>query len=170
MKKSTKKIAKTFLLITAALCVALILMQLVPYWTYQNTKTESEDTISILEYLALPFSHPDVTKMLDSSKPAVINSLAGTFCIALLLGVVSIVVSIVKSNTRWASVFPVVVGVGTLIGYLTEPRWALGGSMHIVLIIISAALTICALVPFCIGLYSIKYWFMDPKDWPSAKK
>lgn len=160
--------AKIFLFICAALCAALVLAQFVPYWTYENSETASSDTISILEYLALPGEHKDVTKTLDAGANEAINSLAGTFCIVFLLGIVSIAFILVKPNSLWVSVWPLVVGVGGLIGYLTEPRWQ-GGSIHIVLIILCAALILVTLVPFVLWFINMKYWFMDPKDLPNAK-
>ena len=92
-----------------------------------------------------------------------INSLAGTFCIVFMLGIVAIVFIFVKPNSRWISVWPFAVGAGSLIGYLTEPRWA-WGSVHILLIALSAALTIVSLIPLIIWVSSVKYWFMDPKQ------
>lgn len=163
MKTKTKKTAQIFLILCAVLCAALIVVQLFPYWTYTNSQTEAAESISILEYLALPSQHKDVTKAIDTSNKEDINSVAGTFCIALLLGVVSIIFVIVKPNSRWISVWPLTVGIGCLIGYLTEPRWALGGSLYYVLIGLSAAIVVAAAVPFAIWIYSFKYWFMDPK-------
>lgn len=162
MKTKTKMIARIFLIVCAVLCAALIVAQLLPYWTYENSETETTETISILGYLALPSTHEDVTELLDSSANEDINSLAGTFCIALLLGAVAVIFVILKPKSLWISVWPVAVGIGTLIGYLTEPRWALG-SLHILLICLSAALTVASLVPFGIWINGMKYWFMDPK-------
>ena len=162
MKTKTKTTARIFLIVCAVLCAALIVVQLLPYWSYENSETDTTDTISILEYLALPSEHKDVTKAIDTSAKEDINSVAGTFCIALLLGAVVIIFVILKPRSMWISVWPLVVGIGTLIGYLSEPRWALG-SLHIVLIALSAAITVAALVPFIIWIYGMRYWFMDPK-------
>lgn len=162
MKSSTRNIAKILLIVCAVLCAALIVCQLVPYWEYQNAETGATESISIFEYLGLPSAHKDVTKLLDSGAKEAINSLATTFCFV-LLGAVSIAFTILKLNTLWVSVFPTVVGIGSLIGYLTEPRWQMG-SIYIVLVVLSAALTVAALISFAICLYSIKYWFKDPKQ------
>lgn len=169
MKTSTKKIAKVLLFASAILCALLIIMQLVPYWTYNNTETNTTDSISILEYLVLPSAHPDVTAYLNSSSNEAINSLAGTFCFIFLLGAVSIVIVLVKSNSRWISLFPLTVGAGSLIGFLTDPAWNTG-SIYVVLVVASALLTLCSLIVAVIWVHSFKYWFMDPKDLPSAKK
>lgn len=163
MKNSTKNIAKVLLIICAVLCAALILLQLVPYWEYENTETNTTETISILEYLALPSSHKSVTKFLDSSSNEAINSLASPFCIVLLLGGVSIALIVTKLNNLWVTIFPVVVGVSSLISYLTESRWQLG-SLYIVLIVLSAALTAASLFPLGVYLNSIRLWFKDPKE------
>lgn len=162
MKTKTKTTARIFLIVCAVLCAALIVVQLLPYWSYENSETDTTDTISILEYLALPSEHKDVTKAIDTSAKEDINSVAGTFCIALLLGAVVIIFVILKPQSMWISVWPLVVGIGTLIGYLSEPRWALG-SLYIVLVALSAAITVVALVPFIIWIYGMRYWFMDPK-------
>ncbi len=162
MKRSTRNIVKILLIICAVLCAGLILLQLAPYWEYENTETNTTETISILEYLALPSAHKSVTNVLRSGTNEAINSLATPFSIVLLLGGVSIALIILKLNSLWISVFPFVVGVGSLISYLIETRWQLG-SLYIVLVALSAALTVIATVCFSISLYSIKYWFKDPK-------
>lgn len=162
MKTKTKTLARIFLIVCAALCAALIVAQLLPYWSYENSETDTTESISILGYLSLPTQHKDVTKALDTSAKEDINSVAGTFCIALLLGAVSVIFVILKPKSLWISVWPLVVGVGTLIGYLTEPRWAMG-SLYAVLVALSAAITVVSLVPFVIWISGMKYWFMDPK-------
>ena len=163
MKRSTRNLTKVLLIVCAVFCAALILLQLAPYWEYENAETNTTETISVFEYLALPSAHKPVTKVLGSGTNEVINSLATPFSIVLLLGGVSIMLIILKLNSLWVSVFPFVVGVGTLISYLTEPRWQLGG-LYVVFVALSAALAVVATVCFSISLYSIKYWFKDPKQ------
>ena len=124
------------------------------------------DPISIFEFMILPGDHPYIEQYLGAESrehPEVINSLASTFCIVLLLGVISIIFVITKPNSRWICVFPFTVGAGSLIGYLTEPLWALG-SVHILLIALSSALTVVSLISLIIWISSAKYWFMDPKQ------
>ena len=124
------------------------------------------DPISIFEFLILPGDHPYIEQYLgceSKEHPEVINSLASTFCIVFMLGIVAIVFVFTKPNSRWISVWPFAVGAGSLIGYLTEPLWALG-SVHILLIALSAALTAVSLIPLIIWITSVKYWFMDPKQ------
>ena len=255
MKSSIKKTAKIALFVSAVLCLALILVQFLPYWTAPDDpnykpptkataaattaatteatteattnattdattdaatdattdatvdgttaattpstedaakdptestgrkvgliKVDTEelesiepetDPISIFEFLILPKDHPYIEKYLGANgekgleQAAVINSLAGTFCIVLLLGAVSIAFVILKSQKLWISVFPTFVGIGSLIGYLTEPVWKMGNpSLHLTLIILSAALTVASLTALGIWFYSFKFWFMDPK-------
>lgn len=163
MKSTTKKLARLSLFVCAALCAALMLAQLIPYWTYNNTETASSDTVSILEYLALPGTQEDVTDYLDAGSNEAINSLAGTFCIVFLLGAVAIVFVCTKPNSLWISVWPLIVGAGGLIGYLTEPRWQ-SGSLYIVLVILSGLLTAVSIVPTVVWGISIRNWFLDPKD------
>lgn len=164
MKSSTKLLAKICLIISAVLCAALILVQFVPYWTYQNTAEGKEDTISIIEYMAFPSDNTDVTDYFeDNTDSFKINSLAGTFCIVFLLGIASIVFLVIKPNSRWISVWPTAVGLGSLIGYLTEPLWQLG-SYYTVLVVLSAILTVAALIPFILWVTSVRYWFIDPKE------
>lgn len=186
MKTKTKMTARICLLVCVVLCAALILAQFVPYWTPDEeainkaaagAEVPPTDTgaISILQYLILPSSYPTVTEYLDTEYKGAaadpnptINSLAGTFSIIFLLGIVSIIFICVKPKSRWIAVWPFAVGVGSLIGYLTEPLWALG-SIHIVLVILSAALVVVSAIPLVIWLSSFRYWFMDPKDLPNAK-
>ena len=236
MKSTTKKTAKIALFVSAVLCLALILVQFLPYWTAPDdpnykppttptkeptteatteattaatgdatapsgdatvpsteeaTEEATEETkkkrpgliqvvspedepiepetdpISIFEFLILPEDHPYIQKYLGcngKTNPEVINSLAGTFCIVFLLGAVSIAFVVLKPEKLWISVFPTFVGIGSLIGYLTEPVWAMGnGAIHITLIALSALLTVSSLVALGIWLYSFKFWFMDPK-------
>lgn len=220
MKSNTKKIAKIALFVSAVLCLALILVQFLPYWTapddpnYKPAGSETTapateagteagteaatdateeateatkkkvgllpvvsledeplepetDPISIFNFLILPEDHPYIARHLGAQSkthPEVINSLAGTFCIVLLLGAVSIALIVLKPNKLWVSAFPVFVGIASLIGYLTEPVWAMGNpGIHAVLIALSAALSVSSLVACGIWLYSFKFWFMDPK-------
>ena len=214
MKSNTKKIAKIALFVSAVLCLALILVQFLPYWTapddpnykpadaettapateatatVEETEAATEttkkkvglmplvsvedeplepetDPISIFNFLILPEDHPYIARHLGAQSkvhPEVINSLAGTFCIVLLLGAVSIALIVLKPNKLWVSAFPVFVGISSLIGYLTEPVWAMGTpAIHVILIALSAALSISSLVACGIWLYSFKFWFMDPK-------
>lgn len=216
MKTKTKNIAKISLLVSGILCVALILMQFIPYWTpnqaaidacsteasvmspifndFGNKATEDTEgtnaateateaknekpdiytgSVSIFRYMFLPSSYPVISEYLDANyevprgtDPSTynprINSLAGTFCIVFLLGIVSVIFIVLKPNKLWISVFPFVVGVGGLIGYLTESTWAMG-SIYIVLVLLSALLTIASAIAVGIWLYSFKFWFMDPK-------
>ena len=181
MKKSTKKLAKITLLICAALCAALILAQFVPYWTpdqesidtvkasYDEEKELETGSLSIFQFMGLPSNYPVMDEYLGTNdyKPAdthkAINSLALTFCVAFLLAGVTIAVIILNIDKLWISLFPVAVGVITLLGYLTEPLWALG-SIYLPLLIISGLLTAVSLVPLCIWFISIRNWFKDPKD------
>ena len=165
MKTKSKKITRVLLIVCAALVVALALAQFVPYWTYENAETASTDTISIFEYLILPTSHTDVTSALDAGTNEAINSLAGTFCIIYLLGLVTVIFVIIKPTSLWICVWPLATGVGSLIGYLTEPRWQMG-SIYIVLVILSALLTLASIYPLITWIKYIRYWFMDPKDVP----
>ena len=183
MKTKTKKLAKLYLIICAALCAALIISQFVPYWTPDqasiDTVKAASDTekeietgpLSVFEFMVLPSNYPVMEEYLGTKdfkatdEHKAINSLAGTFCIAFLLAAVTIVLIVLKSDKLWISVFPVVVGAFSLVGYLTEPLWALG-SIHVVLIALSALLLVASLVPLFVWFISIRNWFLDPKLLP----
>ena len=181
MKSITKTLARIFLLVSAVLCVALALAQFLPYWTptqeaidtvkasYEEEREVETGPVSVFSYMILPSDHPVIEeylgtndyKVTDEHKP--INSLAGTFCIAFAVGIVAVIFIVLKNNTRWVSMFPFAVGVASLIGYLTEPLWALG-KYYVVMLALSGALAVVAAVPFVIWLCSIRFWFMDPKQ------
>ena len=180
MKKTTKLISRIALFVCAALCAALVLAQFYPYWTpdqksidtvkasYEEEKVLETGSLSIFRFLVLPSNYPvmeeylgtDDYKATDTDKA--INSLAGTFCVAFALAAVSVAFIILKSDKLWVSAFPMVVGVISLIGYLTEPLWKLG-SIYTVLVILSAALTAVSLVAVVMWIMHIVFWFMDPK-------
>ena len=100
MKTKTKKLAKLFLIICAALCAALIISQFVPYWTPDqasiDTVKAASDTekeietgpLSVFEFMVLPSNYPVMEEYLGTKdfkatdEHKAINSLAGTFCIA----------------------------------------------------------------------------------------
>ena len=182
MNAKTKLVAKICLIISAVLCVALIAVHFLDYWTPDQksidkiAKEATEEMpqtdagpISIFKYLILPNDYPTITEYLGTEfrnprldPDPVINGIAGTFCIAVLLGAVAVVFVATKPNSRWISLFPFSVGAFTLYGYLTNEIWALG-SLHTVLIGISAGITAFAGIALLIWLFSIRYWFMDPK-------
>ena len=169
MKSSTKMLAKICLIVSAVLCVALIAAQFLPHWHYTSFNEAMEEvpeTTSIIKYMAFTYEEDDVTDYLKSQfkspKDFKINSLASTFCIVVLLGIVSIAFVAVKPNSRWISVFPFAVGIGSFLGYLTEPLWKLGDS-YTILLVLSAALAVVAMIPFVIWVASARFWFMDPK-------
>lgn len=180
MKTKTKKLAKVFLLICAFLCAALVFAQFVPYWTpdqasidtvkasYEEEKEIETGSLSILTFMALPSDYPVMEEYLGTNDYKVtdehkaINSLASTFCVAFAVSIVAVIVIILKSDKLWVSIFPVFVGVFCLVGYLTEPLWALG-SIYMVLVVLSALLTAASLVPLVIWFISIRNWFIDPK-------
>lgn len=181
MKTKTKKLAKLFLFVCAFLCAALIFAQFIPYWTpdqesidkvkasYEEDKEIETGSLSVFRFMILPSDYPVIEEYLGTNDYKVtdehkaINSLAGTFCIAFLLAAVTVVIIILKSDKLWVSVFPMVVGVMSLIGYITEPLWALG-STYIVMVILSSLLTAASLIPLAIWFLSIRQWFMDPKQ------
>ena len=163
MKKTLKTTSKICLIVSAVICAALILLQLVPNWTYQNTETKSEETISILEYFAFTYDRPDVTNYFKSNiKQFNINDLASTFAITFFLGIASIILVVLKSDKLWISVFPFVVGCSSLIGLLTNPLWKLG-NMYIISVILSAVLAICSMIAVVIWFVDIRNCFIDPK-------
>lgn len=180
MKKTTKLISRIALFVCAAICAALVLAHFVPYWTptqeaidtvknsYEEEKVLETGSLSVFEFMILPSSYPVMEEYLGAAdfkatdEHKVINSLAGTFCVAFLLGAVSIIFIVLKSDKLWVAAFPCAVGVMSTIGYLTEPLWKLG-SIYMVFLVLAIALTVVSLVAVAMWIMHIVFWFMDPK-------
>lgn len=162
--KRIKTISKVCLIICAVLCFALMITQFLPNWTYEDAETGTVETDSTFDYMAYTYNSYSLTDyMKENSKDFNINSLAGTFCIAFLLSATSIYFIISKINSGWITVFPFATGLGSLIGYLTEPLWKLGAA-YIPQVALSAALTVAAFIPLVLWILKVRFWFMDPKD------
>ena len=180
MKKTTKNISRIALFVCAAICAALFIAHFFPYWTpsqeaidtvkssYEGEKALDTSSVSVLEFMALPSNYPVMEEYLGTSdfmpkdEYKAINSLAGTFCAVFLLGAVSVVFIILKSDKLWVSAFPFAVGLIGTLGYIKEPLWKLG-SFYPVFLGLSAALTVVSFVAVAMWIMHIVFWFMDPK-------
>ena len=172
MKKKINKLSLICLIICSVLCVALIVTQFMPFWTAEveietdaGEKVLEEKEFSVWDYLSFP--EQAVQKQLgeifknefgkDGFK---INDLAGTACLILAFGVLTVIFTAVAYDKAWAFIFPLVCGAGGLIGYLTQPVLQIG-KLWIVPVILSAVITVVALLAGVGFFISIVKWFTE---------
>ena len=172
MKKKINKLSLVSLIICSVLCVALIVTQFIPFWsaevkieTESGEKVTQEKEFSVWDYLSFPGA--DVQKQLGKvfenevgKDNYNINDLAGTACLILAFGVLTVIFTALKYDKSWTFVFPLVCGVGGVYGYLTNPVLHMG-KLWILPLIISAVITVVALLAGIGFFVSIKKWFVD---------
>lgn len=120
--------------ICAALSFLLIVMQFLPFWTYAGES--GNITASISSYIWLPYNHEALTASFTESiaNYDIINIVTRSVLI-LVLGIVSILFCLMKSNSRYTSILPTLCGIIGVWAYLsnTALRMGSGWILHLVL-------------------------------------
>ena len=156
--------------ICAALLVLLIGMQFIPYWS------SGEGTLSIAHQVWLPNNSDkasmstwlveEVSQTTDKfaqeakeqkSKENIVisNAIAHPAAAMLLLGIFGTIFCILKSKVSWMSIFALACGIIGLYAFCFNPAYALG-STRILYIIVSAVITLVALLNLVLGVIKKK--------------
>lgn len=172
MKKKINKLSLICLIICSVLCVALIVTQFMPSWsaeveveTADGAKVTQQKDFSVWDYLSFP--EHDTQKQLgkifekEFGKDVYkINDLAGTACLILGFGVLTVIFTALGYDKTWTFVFPLVAGVGGLLGYLTQPVLQIS-YLWLPATILCAVLSVAALLAGVGFFISIKKWFAE---------
>ena len=171
MRNKKNNLSRICLYICAVLCLALIVTQFLPFWTAEvsvknaeGERIKQEETLSIWGYLSFP--EEDVQKQFGKNFTSTfgddyaINGIAGTACLILGLGIVSIIFILLKSDKPWTFMLPMACGISGVFGYLTQPVLQTG-NLWIVHLIASALIVAACILP-CIQFFTgIVRWFTE---------
>lgn len=133
----------------AALSLAMLVMQFVPFWTY------GEKTASINSFVWLKATDGELTGWLASNAPGFnaytdMNSLVLAPVLMFVLCILGAIFCAKNAKAAFISLLPFFCGVIGIIGYLTQPVLQLGDGW-IIHIAISAALALVGLVATVFG-------------------
>lgn len=172
MRNKNNKLSQICLIVCAVLCLALIVTQFLPFWTTEvevknddGEKVTQQETLSVWGFLSFP--EDDVQEQFVDYFVATlgednytINGTAGTACMILAFGVLTIVFTILKSDKTWVFVLPLVCGVAGVYGYLTQGVFQMG-NLWILPLVLSALIAVVALISGVQFVVGIKNWFAD---------
>ena len=172
MRNKKNSLSQICLYFCIVLCFALIFVQMVfPFWTAEvsvknadGERVMQEETLSLWGFLSFP--EDDVQKQFNKNFTATygdaydINDVAGTGCLVLILGVVSIIFILLKPNKAWTFMFPLACGISGVIGYLTQPVLQ-AGNLWIVHLILSCLIIVGTVIPCIHFIKAIKSWLTE---------
>jgi len=136
------KHTKTCNLICTALASLLLVLNFLPFWSYDGMHT------SIQGFVWFPNDHEPLTTWFAGQIPDYgINGVVGAPILILLCTVASVVVTIWKKDSSFAAVIPAACGIVGIWGYLTNPILQLGTTwvLHLIvsILLLAAALFTC---------------------------
>lgn len=171
MRNKKTTLSQICLFICAALCLALIVTQFLPFWSAEvsvknadGERVTQQETLSVWGFLSFPEN--DVQEQFAENFASTygddytINGVAGTACLILGLGVLTIIFTFLKSDKAWTFILPLACGISGVYGYLTQSVLQ-SGSLWILPVILSALIVVVSLIP-CIKFFTgIKRWFTE---------
>jgi len=147
MNQLSAKKKRVFAWICAALMLALLALQFMPFWHYGE---EGELSASISAYIWFPNDHKDLTTYLTEavSEDYAIEQILLMPIVTLILGACGIVFCLIKADHPVTLLFPAACGLVGVWGYLAKPAFRLGANWGVHLAVCLAMLTVavCALV------------------------
>lgn len=159
MRKNTN-ITRICNIICAALMLALIICQFMPFWTTATTG----DEISIQEYTWLPHHNKDLEKEFKANfgKDYGINDVVLMPIVALVVGALGVIFTVLWSKKCVITVCPTLVGILATINYLTNPAFQIGAlwQLHLVL---GIAMLAASIIPVIQCVLNIIEWF-NPEE------
>lgn len=182
-----KKDRKNLATITNIVCVVLMLVffacQFLPFWTYETIELEDknatilgltdeegeviEKTVSLADYVWRTERHDDLfgkwnrMKDFDGNKIVQNDIVAMPFIVTLLV-VFGTIFSLMKPQSTWTFVFPLVSGVYATIAYLTGAIYQTGQTWQIQLV--------AAIAMAVSGLVLAVQWGITVWKWFTVKK
>jgi hypothetical protein len=158
MRKNTK-ITRICNIICAALMLALIICQFMPFWS-----TAANGDISIQEYTWLPHHNKDLDKEFKANfgKDYGINDVVLMPIVTLVVGALGIIFTVLWSKKCLITVCPVLVGVLATMNYLTNPAFQMNGiwPVHLAL---SIGLLAASVLPVIQCFLNVIEWF-NPEE------
>lgn len=158
MRKNTK-LTRICNIICAALMLALIVCQFMPFWT-----TTTGDSISIQEYTWLPHHNKDLEKdfkaLIDNDYG--INDVVLMPIVALVVGALGIIFTVMFMKKCGIVICPLLVGVLATYDYLLNPAYQLGAAWQLHLVI-GIALLLASIIPTIQCVLHVIEWF-NPEE------
>lgn len=146
-------------IICAVMMLALIVCQFMPFWS-----TASNGDISIQEYTWLPHHNKELDTLFKTNfgKDYGINDVVLMPIVALVVGALGIVLTVLWSKKRLIVVCPLVVSILGVMNYLTNPAFQIGPGWQVHLALNIVMLAAC--IPLVIQcILSVIEWF-NPVD------
>lgn len=144
MKKSEVNYCRVFNIILAVLMLALLVTQFIPFWECADCE---DGMATISDYIWFPSSHKDITTNMKDvyGNDYEIADIVMTPVLILVTAALSIIFCVVKNRSGLIALIPLVGGLATVIGYLSEPAYQMHSSW-IVTLILGIAITVCSLI------------------------
>jgi len=141
---STTQIAS---FICAALSLMIVILQFTPFWQVDG------GAVSIASYIWFPTDNQELTTHLTGvlGDDYTINSIVLMPILQLVLGVGSVVLCLMKSDSPLVALIPAVAGTVGIWGFLSKPAYRLGGNW-VFQLIVCIVLTVIALGSFVYNL------------------
>ncbi len=159
MRKNTN-LTRICNIICAVLAFALIVCQFLPFWT----TTTTGDSISIQEYTWLPHHNKDLDKDFKTiiGKDYGINDVVLMPIIALAVGAMCIVFSILWPKKCVTMFCPLLVGIMATYHYLLNPAYQLGAGWQIHLVL-GVGILLASIIPLIQCVLHVIEWF-NPEE------
>ncbi len=163
MRKNTK-LTRICNIICAALMLALIVCQFMPFWTTSTTG----DSISIQEYTWLPHHNADLDKDFKAniSKDYGINDVVLMPIVALVVGGLGIIFTILWMKKCGIMFCPLLVGIMATYEYLFNPAFQLGAAWQLHLAL-GIGILLGSIIPLIQCVLHVIEWF-NPEEAPVA--
>lgn len=158
MRKNTK-LTRICNIICAALMLALIVCQFMPFWT-----TSTNETISIQEYTWLPHHNKtlDTDFKAEFGKDYGINDVVLMPIVALAIGGIGIALSILYTKKCGIVICPLLVGALGTYDYLFNPAFKVG-SGAIVHLVLCICILLASIIPLIQCFLHVIEWF-NPEE------
>lgn len=159
LRKNTK-LTRICNIICAALMLALIVCQFLPFWT----TTANGEEISIQEYTWLPHHNVELDKQFkaDIGKDYGINDVVLMPIVVLVIGALGVIFTVMWSKKCIIMVCPLLVGALSTYEYLTNPAFQMGNlwQLHLVL---GIGIALGAILPLIQCGMNVIEWF-NPEE------
>jgi len=152
--------------VCAALLVVMLVMLFQPFWSCEDCKSHKDvkDEVSIAEYLWRPRQHDKLADDLTDYYKDIYgknyrdasgkkfqfraNEILPSMLTAFLASAVGIICCVLLSKHFWVAAFPLVAGLGGILGFTTCPALQIGKNMqmHLIVAIVVSAVAAISLI------------------------
>lgn len=151
MQKSLPN-TKTLAWIIAALLIAFLVAQPLPYFTYGDGQTGS-----VLCYLAMPDDYPELTAHLETQiEGFTVNDIVGAAILPQIAAIILLILVIKFRDNVVVSGFTGLWGIASFIGYCASSALRLGGGTRTIFLILFAATALVSIAVVAIQVISTR--------------